>query len=66
MLAFNLAANKEIVLSTTQGTISVSILEIRSDDVVIGIELPANIPIHRGEFSAPDYDSGKEQQSRPS
>ena len=60
MLAFNLAENKEIVISTTQGTISVSIIEIRCEHVIIGIELPATVPIRRGEISAPDNDCGED------
>lgn len=60
MLAFSLAENKEIVISTTQGTISVSIIEIRCEHVTIGIELPATVPIHRGEISAPDNDCGED------
>ena len=50
MLVLSRKKNEDIVMPTTDGQIVVRLLEIRGENVRLGIEAPREIEIFRGEL----------------
>lgn len=55
MLILNRKINETIIIGDNE--IRVTVLEIRGNQVKIGIEAPRDVPVHRQEI----YDKAKEQ-----
>lgn len=49
MLVLSRRKDERIMIETTQGLITVVIVDIRGDKVRLGIEAPREIPVHRKE-----------------
>lgn len=50
MLVLSRSQNQKIIIGSGENIISVSILEVRGNQVKIGIEAPKEIPVHRQEI----------------
>ena len=52
MLVLSRKKNESVTVQTPEGTVTVTILEIRRNSVRVGIEAPEKVSVHRGEIHA--------------
>lgn len=61
MLVLSRYKDESVVLTTTEGRITVTIIGVRGDKVRLGFEAPKAIPVHRGEIQ---YAIDQEKEER--